>query len=169
MKSYFDILPTLIRSFPGSVSREAIEHIVTDPRSGMSYECAAKCIAEIDATNEIFNAALHSRESVPMDRASGQDFATNGPAKFVLEEANLKNFANVKFQALVDLAKKDDSLLYNEFVEVDNARDRVAADVVSKYEHDFNSFLVALQTTEGVDKSIVDSLIQTKIHVATIN
>jgi hypothetical protein len=168
MMNFNIVLPRLIKEFPGIVSKKTIEKLVVDcnDKNALSYESAAECIAEIDAaqTDKVYS----TEGEVPMDQSTKADFQTDNEGKFVLDKTKLAHFANVKFGALVDFAKKDDSLLYTEFRNIDAARDRIISEVVSKYEHDFNSFLVSLQATEGSDKSIIETLLKTKVHVGEI-
>jgi hypothetical protein len=168
MINFNTVLPRLIKEFPKLLTRKTIEKLViSDDPHTLSYESAAACIAEIDVAKE--NGSISRESEDPMDGADKGDFDTEKEQSFFLENAKLSHFANIKFSALVDFAKKDDSLLYTEFMNVDTARDRIVSEIVSKYENDFNSFLVALQATEGVDKSIIESLVQTKVHVGEIS
>lgn len=168
MKAFYDILPNLINKFPTIVSKETIEKLVFADKNAMSFDSAASCIANIEVFKEQIE-ALSKENEVPFDKDSPGDYNTEKEKDFVLEDSIRHNFANVKFQTLVDYAKKEDSFLYTEFVDIDAARDRIASEIVSKYESDFNSFLVALKTAEGVDKSVIDALLQTKIHVGELN
>jgi hypothetical protein len=166
--SFNNILPILIKEFPSIVSKETIQKLILSDKNALSYECAFNCISEIDANDQKLPKKSQEGE-LPIDKATAEDYDTDNEQKFVLEQATRSNYANVKFKALVDHAKKEDTFLYTEFVDIDSARNRIASEIVSKYENDFNSFLVALKTAEGVDKSKIEELIQTKIHVGELN
>jgi hypothetical protein len=167
MNNFNDILPGLIKKLPSIVSKKTIEDLVLAKNNALSFECASNCIAELNIAEE--KNARSSESQEPIDKDNPGDYDTKGEKDFTLEEAVRHNFANVKFKALVDYAKKEDSFLYTEFTEIDSARNRIASEIVSKYENDFNSFIVALKTAEGVDKTILESLLQTKIHVGELN
>jgi hypothetical protein len=167
MGTFNNILPKLIKKFPSLVRKETIEKLVLQDKNALSYEAASNCIGALDAF-----AREHEKDAVSTESESDQfkgDFDTKGEKDFTLEESTRLNFANVKFSALVDYAKEDDTFLYTEFVDVDAARNRVASEIVANYENDFNSFLVSLKTAEGVDKSVIDGFLQTKIHVGELN
>jgi hypothetical protein len=167
MNTFNDILPALIKKFPTLMSKKTVEQLVLTDKNALSYESAALCMASIDA-NESDN-TLSKESEVPFDKDSRSDYDTKKEKDFVLEDAIRHNFANIKFQSLVDFAKKEDTFLYTEFVDVDAARNRIASEIINKYENEFDSFLVALKTAEGVDKSIIESLLQTRIHVGEVN
>jgi hypothetical protein len=164
MNTFNDILPFLIKKYPTIVSKDTIEKLVLADKGALSFDSASACLSELEVAAANDN-VRSKEESNPI----GSEFDTQKEKDFVLEEAVRHNYANVKFKALVDYAKKEDSFLYTEFSDIDAARNRIAAEIVSKYESDFNSFLVALKTAEGVDKSIIDSFLQTKIHVGELN
>jgi hypothetical protein len=168
MKSFYDILPNLIDRYPTIVSKETIEKLVLADKNALSFETASACIGSLDVFKERLE-TLSKEEQTPIDKDSSGDYSTKKEKDFVLEDSIRHNFANVKFQSLVDYAKKEDTFLYTEFVDIDAARNRIASEIVSKYENEFNSFLVALKAAEGVEKSVIDSLLQTKIHVGELN
>jgi 6-pyruvoyl-tetrahydropterin synthase len=166
MNTFNDILPSLIKKFPSIVSKETIEGLVLkEDKNALSFECAFLCMSELDSSKE----SRSQEATASFDTAGANDYETEKEKDFTLEEAVRNNFANVKFKALVDHAKKEDTFLYTEFTDIDSARNRIASEIISKYENEFNSFLVALKTAEGVDKSVIESLIQTKIHVGELN
>jgi hypothetical protein len=168
MTNYNDILPNLVKKFPAIISKKTVEQLVLSDTNALSFECASVCIDELESADT--GAAKRSQESTLIDgKSAPSDYDTKNEHDFTLEEIKRLNFANVKFKALVDYARKEDTLLYTEFNEIDSARNRIASDIISKYENDFNSFLVSLRMAEGVDKSVIDSLIQTKIHVGELN
>jgi hypothetical protein len=168
MNGFNDILPKLIKHFPTIVSKKTIESLLLLDKNALSYDSAASCITELDSAKEM-NKTHSSEATQGIDRSDAGDYQTKKEDDFVLANSVRSHFANVKFDSLVDFAKKEDTFLFTEFTEVDAARNRIAAEIVSKYENDFNSFLVSLQAQEGVDKSIVESLLQTKIHVGELN
>jgi hypothetical protein len=147
------------------MTKKTIEDLVMADKNALSFECASSCIGELD----VAEAQRSQESSIPIDKDDASSYNTENEKTFFLENATKQHFADVKFKALVDHAKKEDSFLFSEFVEVDAARNRIASEIISKYENEFNSFLVALKTAEGIDKSAIDSLIQTKIEVGEIS
>jgi hypothetical protein len=167
MNTFNDILPNLIKNYPSIVSKKTIENLLLTDKNALSYESAMNCIAEIDSASE--QNTISTESTQPIDRSDAGDFETKKEKDFVLENASRMHYANVKFSSLVEFAKKEDAFLFTEFMDVEAARNRLASEIVSKYENEFNAFLVSIQAQEGVDKSIVESLIQTKIHVGELN
>jgi hypothetical protein len=169
MNTFNNSLPSLLRSFPGIISEESIKQLISDDKEIISYENAAECFSVIDAYKKQNADKTQSRESTgEIDTASKGDFETKGEDDFTLTTMKNHHFANIKFKALVDFAKQDDVFKYNHYAEVDAMRNRAASDIIAKYESEFNSFLISLQGTEGVDKSIINSLVQTKLSVDEI-
>jgi hypothetical protein len=166
MKDFNDILPSLIKSLPRIISRKGVHALLQLDKNALSYESASSCMAAIDVAEE--TGALSREEGNAIDTPEAPDFNSKQVKAFTLEDSEQKNFADIKFKALVDIVKKDDMFLFTEFAEVDAARNRIASEIVSKYENDFNSFLTALAGTEGVDKSVVGQLVGTKIQVGDI-
>ena len=56
-------------------------------------------------------------------------------------------------------------MLYTEFVNLDKARERIAAQIVAKEENNFNMLLNEMKTTTGTNKDILDKLISTNLDV----
>jgi hypothetical protein len=160
------ILPGLIKRFPHFLSRETVSKLLLTDKNALSYEDASACMAELDAAEQDNKISKESEN--PIDTKSPSDFSTDGEQDFTLEDTVKSHFANVKFKALVDIAKKEDTFLFTEFSEVEAARNRLASEIVSKYESDFNSFITALEGTEGTNKTVVNQLVQTKIHVGDL-
>jgi hypothetical protein len=170
MSSFNKSLPNLIKKFPSIISKESVDSLLSSDKYALSFEDAKDCMALLDIIDNVnkINPATQSTED-HSTKEFNSDFETKNTKDFLLEESTRHNFANVKFSALIDYAKHEDTFLYTEFNEADAARNRIASEVVSKYENDFNSFLMALKTAEGVNKTVIDSLIQTKIHVGELN
>ena len=68
---------------------------------------------------------------------------------------------DVKINAMLEAIKKDDTMLYTEFVNLEKARERLLAELSQKSEADFNTLLNELKTTSGVDKALLDKLTDT--------
>jgi 6-pyruvoyl-tetrahydropterin synthase len=170
MGSFNKSLPNLIKKFPSIICKDSVDSLLSADKYALSFEDAKDCMALIDIIkNEDKNKDAALSTEGHSTKEFDADFETKNTKDFLLEESTRHNFANVKFNALIDYAKQEDTFLYTEFNEADAARNRIASEVVSKYENDFNSFLMALKTAEGVNKTVIDSLIQTKIHVGELN
>jgi hypothetical protein len=168
MNTFNTLLPKLIRDLPDIVSQETIEKLVLSKENSLSFETASECLAELGTSGKDNNSRSQESEK-PIDSAKAGDFEAKGEDDLTLNKMKNHYFANVKFKNLVDFAKKDNVFLFNEFSEVDAARNRIGSEIISKYENEFNSFLISLQATEGTDKSTIDDLVQTKLSVDHIN
>ena len=87
----------------------------------------------------------------------------------IAKDAMAHHFANIKFEALLQKIQEDDTLQYDEFVKLDNERNKIVADIINKHEADLNIMLNQIKTTGGVNADAVDALIQTKLGVAVID
>ena len=144
----------LSNRFTGVFSRESIEELVSKDK--ISYEAAAEAISAMPEP-------LRSSESV----VEAVDI-TAEQKNIISEKALQKYFENVKFEAMLNQIKEDDTLLATEFTNLDNALTRIKAEIVQKYERDYNTILGEIKTTGGVNTEVVDKLIQTKLSVDEI-
>ena len=69
---------------------------------------------------------------------------------------------------MLQAVKHDDTLLFTEFTNLENALKRVKSEIVAKEENNFNTLLNEIKTTTGDNNSIIDSLIQTKVDVSDV-
>lgn len=145
----------LASKLPGTFTKESIESLVMN-----------NSITFADAKE-----ALSSIESITPDKG-----ATDSTKVQMVEEAKMATekdamarlFAGIKFQALLKEVQDDDTLAYQEFVNLDNARNKIIADIVAKHEPDFNILLQEIKTTGGTNAEAIDKLITTKLGVANV-
>ena len=132
----------LSNKFPGLLNKKSVENLVAQDK--ISYEAAMSVVSDIESTEAVVNSADMKSFDVPEG----------------IGEAAIKNYyGEVKSAAMVNAIKEDDTFLYNEFKEVDNARAKLAAEIISKKESDFNLFLNELKETTGADVGTCDKLI----------
>lgn len=148
----------LSKQFPGiAFNKEAVESLVTNDK--ISYEAAANLVADIDT------AASHGVQS----RSSESDVSPVDVDSKLEEMVGKKAvdhwFKDVKLGAMLEAIKKDDTLLYTEFVNNDKARERIMSEIVKKEEGNFNTLLNEIKTTTGTDKTLFDKLIGTSVDV----
>ncbi len=144
----------LSNKFTGVFSKESIEELVSKDK--ISYEAAAEAISAMPD-------ALRSSESAVETIKMTTDQKTD-----IAKKALQKYFEDVKFEAMIDQIKKDDTLLATEFNNLDNALTRIKAEIVQKYEKDYNILLEEIKTTGGTNSEVLDKLIQTKLSVDDI-
>jgi hypothetical protein len=142
------------KRYPKAISNEAVESLVTANK--ISFPDAAECAASIETANVTTEAAPIVNE------------ANFKEMEGAVNEAVKRDFANAKFEAMLQGIKEDNTLLYKEFADIDNARNNVISEIL-KGETQFNSLLNQLKTTQGVDKNIIDNLIQVKVELTDIN
>ena len=144
----------LSNKFTGVFSKESIEELVSKDK--ISYEAAAEAIS---AMPDALRSSESAVETVKM---------TNDQKTDIAKKALQKYFEDTKFEAMIDQIKKDDTLLATEFNNLDNALTRVKAEIVQKYEKDYNILLEEIKTTGGTNQEVLDKLIQTKLSVDDI-
>lgn len=75
-------------------------------------------------------------------------------------------YGAVKFEAMLAAAKEDERLLYDEFLRVDNDRDKIIAQINERFNGDFNALLNVVKTSapaEDVQVSEIEKLSRVKI------
>lgn len=147
----------LSKKFPGiAFNKDAVENLVTNDK--ISYEAAANLVADIDtaASNGISRSSEASTSPVDVDGKLEE---------MVGKKAVDHWFKDVKLGAMIEAIKKDDTLLYTEFVNNDKARERIVSEIVKKEEGNFNTLLNEIKTTTGTDKTLFDKLIGTSVDV----
>lgn len=148
MVNLSNAVKALADKFPGVFSRESVEELVT--RDKISYECAANVVAAIDSS-----AASRSSEGT---KVSPIDVGNDDLDAMVGKQAVNYYLKDVKIKAMLESIKKDDTMLYTEYVNMEKARERILAEMVQKYEYDFNTLLNEIKTTTGTDKALLDKL-----------
>lgn len=153
------VLSYISKCLPGIISKESVEELIS--RNELSWEAANSIVSDLDM------AGARSTESsdtkvVHKDIADVKDMG-------IAEDAFKRHYANVKFEALLNKIQDDDTLMYDEFVNIDNARNKIMSDIIAKHETDLNIMLNQLKTTGGTNASAIDALIQTKLGVASID
>ncbi len=141
----------LSKIFNGIFSKESVEELINKDK--ISFEAAATVLS---AMPEKLRSAEANVEHVDMD---------NGQKTDIAKKAIQCYFEDVKFKAMLDAIQDDDTLLATEFKNIDNARTRIKAEIVKKYEDNYNTLLNEIKTTGGTNKEILDKLIQTKVSV----
>lgn len=141
---------------PQAFSKESVENMITS--NSLSWESANSIIGSIEAYTA--NMSLENDGPVHVKTASTPDMG-------IAEDALKASFASIKFNALLKMIEDDDTLAYDEFCNIDNARNKIMAEIISKHENDLNILLNELKTT-GADASEIDNLINTKLAVMDI-
>ena len=148
-----NIVNIISTKFPNAFNKKVVENLVINDK--ISFESAANLVANIDARHA--NEGSRSSES-------------NNSAVSKLNEDSVTDkavdnfFKEVKLSAMVEGVKKDDTLLYTEYLNLTNARERVLSEIVKKEEGNFDQLLNELKTT-GADASVIDKLLNTKVDM----
>ena len=151
------VLSYIAKKLPGLMSREAVETLVAS--NELSWESANAIITNID---------MQARAVESEGAVKHVDIA-NSSKMDIAKDATAHHFANIKFEALLQKIQEDDTLQYDEFVKLDNERNKIVADIINKHEADLNIMLNQIKTTGGINADAVDALIQTKLGVAAID
>ena len=141
----------LSNRFSGVFTKKSIEELISKDK--ISYEAAAEAMSVIPANDKSQESA---EEVVSM---------TTDQKTIITKKALQNYFEGAKFDAMLNQVKEDDTLLYNEFQNIDNARARIMAEIVKKEEFNYNTLLDEIKTTGGTNQDILDKLIQTKVSV----
>ncbi len=158
MKKMSSVVAFLSGAIPGLFNKKSVEALVLADK--ISYDAAAEAMSAIDSatiSNESGSAEVNAGEvtKAELSHMHGKD-------------AIEAQYRDIKFEAMLQAVKHDDTLLFTEFTNIDNARKRLAAQIVAKEENNLNTLLNEIKTTTGDDNSILDSLIQTKVDVEDV-
>ncbi len=140
----FNLITVFTKKLPHIFSKESITDLIT--KNKISFIQAKESLAAIDLTSEAYD----------------KDISTDS---IVSKMQKLGFYANVKFEAMLESAKEDERMLYDEFVNLDNARNKIISEIVSKKEGDINALLQAIKTLPGVNEKEIDELIGVSVKV----
>ena len=138
------------KQFPKSFSPESVQQMIEN--GIISYESAANLLSIID----------------PSMASEADNFMEMGDkpntAQDHIREAKARYFEDLKFKALLECVKEDDTMLYEDFVSVDNARRQIMAKIVQQKEGALNDMLNEVKAAYGCDPTLIDGLIKTRIR-----
>jgi hypothetical protein len=141
------VIAHFAKRLPNLFSRESINALVRN--NDVSLEHARESLEAVDMYENAHDKNISTAETI--DKMQKLGF-----------------YANVKFEAMLEAAKEDERLLYDQFVTIDNARNEAMAKIIDKKEDDVNAVLNSLKTLPKVDPKEIDSLIQIKVRVEDI-
>ena len=146
---YSNSVAVLANKFPNLFKKNSIESLVASNK--ISYQTAMDAITSIESNSAMDGFDMEKGTETPL-----------------IDDAIAREIAGTKFKAMLEQLKKDDTFMFDEFVSLDNARNKLAAEIIAKNESNFNLFLEELKTVNGTDKDLIDNLIQTKLCVTDI-
>ena len=143
----------LSKNLPNMFGKASIEELVSKDK--ISYESASEAIT-------LMSEKAMSTEATTAVKIDNED-KTN-----IATKALQQYFENTKFGAMVEAIKEDDTMLYTEYQNIENARARIMAEIVQKEEFNYNTLLNELKTVKNTNTELLDKLIQTKVSVDDI-
>lgn len=152
-----NVINFISTKFPGAFDKNVVENLVTNDK--ISFEAAANLVANIDAHSGDAQARSTEAQSSAVENLNKDDVTDKAVDNF---------FKGVKVGAMIEGVKKDDTMLYTEYVNLTNARERVLSEIVKKEEGNLNQLLNELKTT-GVDSSVIDKLLDTSTDITDYN
>lgn len=162
MNNLSTTLKFLSKTFDGQiVTKNELETLVNNDK--VSFESAASIVADIEnAESAAKNDPNRSGESVgtPIDMSGDLE-------KMVGVKAVNQYFKDVKFNAMLENIKKDDTMLYTEYVTLEKAMEKIQAEIVQKEEQNFNTLLNEIKGVSEKDKPILDKLTSTRLDVTS--
>lgn len=162
MNNLSTTLKFLSKTFDGQiVTKNELETLVNNDK--VSFESAASIVADIEnAESAAKNDPNRSGESVgtPIDMSGDLE-------KMVGVKAVNQYFKDVKFNAMLENIKKDDTMLYTEYVTLEKAMEKLHAEIVQKEEQNFNTLLNEIKGVSEKDKPILDKLTSTRLDVTS--
>ena len=162
MNNLSTTLKFLSKTFDGQiVTKNELETLVNNDK--VSFESAASIVADIEnAESAAKNDPNRSGESVgtPIDMSGDLE-------KMVGVKAVNQYFKDVKFNAMLENIKKDDTMLYTEYVTLEKAMEKLQAEIVQKEEQNFNTLLNEIKSVSEKDKPILDKLTSTRLDVTS--
>ena len=162
MNNLSTTLKFLSKTFDGQiVTKNELETLVNNDK--VSFESAASIVADIEnAESAAKNDPNRSGESVSTPIDMGGDLE-----KMVGVKAVNQYFKDVKFNAMLENIKKDDTMLYTEYVTLEKAMEKIQAEIVQKEEQNFNTLLNEIKGVSEKDKPILDKLTSTRLDVTS--
>ena len=162
MNNLSTTLKFLSKTFDGQiVTKNELETLVNNDK--VSFESAASIVADIEnAESAAKNDPNRSGESVgtPIDMSGDLE-------KMVGVKAVNQYFKDVKFNAMLENIKKDDTMLYTEYVTLEKAMEKIQAEIIQKEEPNFNTLLNEIKGVSEKDKPILDKLTSTRLDVTS--
>ena len=154
MKKMSSVVPFLTSRLPGLFNKKSIEALVLADK--ISFESAAEAMSVIDS-------ASISSESAS---AGSNGEVTKSDTSVMQGKNDIEaQYKGIKFDAMLQAVKQDDTLLYTEYVNIENALKRIKSEIVAKEENNLNQLLNEIKTTTGDSNSMIDDLIQTTCSV----
>lgn len=161
MNNLSTTLKFLSKTFDGQiVTKNELETLVNNDK--VSFESAASIVADIEnAESAAKNDPNRSGESVgtPIDMSGDLE-------KMVGVKAVNQYFKDVKFNAMLENIKKDDTMLYTEYVTLEKAMEKIQAEIVQKEEQNFNTLLNEIKGVSEKDKPILEKLTSTTLDLS---
>ena len=154
MVNLSDAVSFLSDEFPGSISKEAVSALVSENK--ITFDAAANVMANLETHG--FNGSRSNEAKAAIDNYDDVD-ELNGV------KAATAFYKDIKFKAMLDSCKKDDTMLYTEFMNIEKARERIMSEIVAREENNFNMLLNQIKDTTGTDKNLFDKLIGVNLTV----
>ena len=155
-------LKFLSKTFSGRVvNKNELETLVNNDK--ISFESAASIVADIENAESADKTNPNlSRESAnsPIDMNGDLD-------KMVGVKAINQYFKDVKFKAMLENIKKDDTMLYTEYVNLEKGLEKLHSEIIQKEEHNFNTLLNEIKTVSEKDNPILDKLVSTSLDISS--
>lgn len=151
-----DALYVVAKKFPKAFSSESIQRMIEEEM--ISFESASNLLAITDGS--ISKEDMVQFGGITDTPQSSEDH---------IRVAKTKYFEDLKFKALLECIKEDDTLLYEEFVEIDNARKSLMNKIITREENKFNTLLSQVKSANGCDTNLIDGLIKTKVRLEDLS
>lgn len=131
-----NIIQRFARTFPGFLSKESVSNLVSSE-----------------------SVSLHTAADLTSIIASAEDGVTINP----LDEAGAKarSVTDFKLQSALEIVKLDDRTLYDEFLKVDEQRQKIVNTIASRYSDDVHAVLGIIKNTGGVSPKEIDEILST--------
>lgn len=151
-------LKFLSKTFGGrAITKNTLETLVNNDK--ISFESAASIVADIDNAASDDNARSHeSATNTPVDMSGDLE-------KMIGTKAIDHYFKDVKLSAMIEGIKKDDTMLYTEYVTLEQAREKLLSEIVRKEEYNFNTMLNEIKNTSEKDNAILEKLTSTALDL----
>ena len=127
MKKMSSVVAFLSSAIPGLFNKKSVEALVLADK--ISYDAAAEAMSAIDR-------AATSSESSSVENNAGE--VTKAELSHMQgKDAIEAQYRDIKFEAMLQAVKHDDTLLFTEFTNLENALKRVKSEIVAKEENNF--------------------------------
>ena len=142
------VVAYLTRKINGCMSVRSVESLMSHDK--ISFEATSEALSNIEGNVGVISCESESA----IDTGAIEDNVEANPSVDLM-------FKDVKLGAMLELAKKDNTMLYQEYTRLENLREEVIKQLSDKLEPHLNVLLNEIKSTGAANDEVLDKLIDT--------